>query len=208
MKRTSLLWMTAVLVAVTAAVRPAAAGDLNPPPSALSNGVPAPTMKTLDQIPPTWDQTLSSLGPLMADGVTRDACNSPRFRCVLANNEAVLDRETGLVWERAPAATRHPWDQAVDFRCPVRGTGNRRGWRLPTAEELLSLLGAGGGHPFISVQASYWTSTVSVIDNTYAASVLTTPSLDAGGDAGGFEFLLKTDTHFVWCVRGGSARSR
>lgn len=40
------------LLALALFTMPAPAGDLNPP------GAPAPTMKTLDQIPPTWDQVI------------------------------------------------------------------------------------------------------------------------------------------------------
>ena len=55
-----------------------------------------------------------------------------RFR-VLAdfNNEAVLDRETGLVWEQAPSQMQMSWVTAR-FQCARNGVGGRMGWRLPT----------------------------------------------------------------------------
>src|SRR5512140_126433 len=65
---------------------------------------------------PSWDQTLPS---------------STRF-VVLSNlnNAAVLDRETGLVWERSPSAARVPvWADAVND-CYARIIGGRKGWRL------------------------------------------------------------------------------
>jgi hypothetical protein len=111
---------------------------------------------------PSWDQTLAC--------TTSATC--PRF-IVLSNfnNEAVLDRETGLVWEKSPSATR-----TIKFQlCSQSVTGNRQGWRLPTAAELRSLIDPSQettppsapalppGHPFIGVLFgsfdSYWTST-------------------------------------------------
>src|SRR5512135_1444285 len=71
--------------------------------------LPGPTMKTLDEIYSTnsWSKKLP------CDSTT----NCPRFE-VLAdfNNEAVLDKETGLVWERSPMSAstdpKRTWFQA------------------------------------------------------------------------------------------------
>jgi len=73
------------------------AGPLDPP------GAPAPTGKTLEEIPGSWSRTLpandgSPGGPFPTPPA---GCNSTRFQCVF-ENQAVLDRETGLVWERSP----------------------------------------------------------------------------------------------------------
>lgn len=162
MSRTRLLVALAVL---TALASPAFAGDLEPPASALTpQGAPAPSMKTLS-VPPSWDQTLpANDGP--------DSCNSSRFKCVMAAS-AVLDRETGLVWERSPgnAALQGfvgtdpmQWFQAVRY-CSLIVQGGRWGWRLPTFQELLSLVvgdppSLPTGHPF-SVSGTYWSATTS-----------------------------------------------
>src|SRR5688500_3125072 len=76
---------------------------------------------------PSWDQTLPA--------ATRFVVMS-NF-----NNEAVLDRETGLVWERSPQPppTGVPWSQAM-ATCARLSVGNRLGWKLPTIQELLSLV--------------------------------------------------------------------
>lgn len=68
----------------------------------------------------SWEQTLPA---------------ASRF-VVLSNfaGNAVLDRETGLVWWRSPDAS--PGDHLSAQRACVESTvGGRRGWRLPTAGE-------------------------------------------------------------------------
>jgi hypothetical protein len=143
---------------------------------------------------PSWDQQLPA---------------AQRF-IVLSNwnNEAVLDRETGLVWERQPVSDKFDWFSAL-VQCRPHLTGNRRGWRLPSYEELTSLIDGTQsnpalptGHPFLGVGASdvFWTAsqyepdvklawTVNFFDLTnVATAVLKTPGVAR-----------------FWCVRGGSA---
>ena len=58
------------------------------------------------------------------------------------NNEAVLDRETGLVWEKSPdqgGAYRWDTDEAA-AACINSNVGGRKGWRLPAIDELASLI--------------------------------------------------------------------
>jgi hypothetical protein len=91
--------------------------------------------------------------------------------------EAVLDRETQLVWQRHPrqeadgSFAEGPFETAVRH-CFSVTTGGRMGWRLPTAEELTSLLvrrkitgnifraALPKGHPFLGItQSRYWSIT-------------------------------------------------
>jgi hypothetical protein len=140
---------------------------------------------------PAWDQQLPA---------------STRF-IILSNwsSAAVLDRETGLVWEKSPSTVSMTWDVAQGH-CNGMATGNRKGWRLPKIQELASLIdpsvGSPGpnlpiGHPFSNVQADrYWSATTTGYDNTQAWFVRfidgVTPS------------IFKSSPHLVWCVRGGS----
>jgi hypothetical protein len=136
-------------------------GTLDPP------GPPSSTMKSLDDIPGSWDRKLSATG----------GCASQRFACVL-DGTAVLDRETGLVWERQVSAQQPEmlWaDAALD--CAAHDTGGRLGWRLPTGSELLSLVDGDGplslpaGHPFVlGFDGPFWSSTT---DPTNAGQALT-----------------------------------
>jgi Protein of unknown function (DUF1566) len=104
---------------------------------------------------PSWDQQLPA---------------STRF-IVLSNwgSAAVLDRETGLVWERSPSTTSGDWF-AAQTRCINLEVGGRTGWRLPAIQELMSLVDRSvlspspvlpSGHPFINVVRAnhYWSAT-------------------------------------------------
>src|SRR4051812_39862727 len=79
---------------------------------------------------PAWDETLPA---------------STRFIVLTnMNSQAVLDRETGLVWERTPDLTlptglTRKWVDAHVI-CNIKTVGNRQGWRLPTVHELASLI--------------------------------------------------------------------
>ena len=149
---------------------------------------PGPTMKTLDEIPPTWSQTLPA---------------AQRFVLVLGD-VAVLDKETGLVWERTPDTTKRNWFQAAS-NCYSKSVGNRKGWRLPAIEELESLMDPSvpypgptlpSGHPFAIVSSpNYWSSTTFAEFTTGAWFM----SLE-----GGETYDVKVSSNIeVWCVRGG-----
>jgi hypothetical protein len=165
------------------------AGDMEP------SDPPGPTMKTLDEIPPTWSQKLDSTNG------DENGCGSDRFECVMGG-AAVLDKETGLVWEQRAGATIYNWYSACSD-CYQREVSNRKGWRLPTIDELTSLVDRTGypvklppGHPFSNVQgAVYWSSTT-VADYTAGA-------WRVSFNDGSLRSQHKDYSAFVWCVRGG-----
>jgi hypothetical protein len=168
-----------------AAAAPSPAGVLDPP------GPPGPTMKTLDEIPPTWSLVLD------ATNGAPDGCNSSRFTCVMGA-EAVLDRETGLVWDREPdpsIVTGNWLDARV--HCANKVLGSRGGWRLPSLPELTSLLfGLGAGTPFQwdSTQR-YWTMT------GVAANRFSTWAVYGSGSTPAVRAIRNSPGH-AWCVRG------
>ena len=88
---------------------------------------------------------------------------SERF-VVLAsfNDEAVLDKETQLVWQRKSVPTETNWGTAM-HNCRYSGTGGRFGWRLPSMTELMSLLDSSGELPagqfLLGTNDYYWSST-------------------------------------------------
>ena len=104
-----------------------------------------------------------------------DGCGSSRFACVMGG-EAVLDRQTGLVWAKNTDILQKTvsWEDAVTFSRDAE-IGGQRGWRMPTRDELISLLDTSRsrpalpeGHPFTKINevgfgekgcTTYWTST-------------------------------------------------
>ena len=131
------------------------------------------------------------------------------------NNEAVEDKETGLVWEKSPgetdgvagitAADKVNWGGAI-FKCIEKAVGGRTGWRLPRFFDLASLVDPNAtsapflpaGHPFSNVQSGdYWSATSRASESTRAWLLLF--------DIGDVDSNDKTHSGFVWCVRGGQA---
>jgi hypothetical protein len=139
---------------------------------------------------PSWDQTLPA---------------STRF-IVLSNmgSAAVLDRETGLVWEQSPSTGAFNW-KAAQIYCTLLTVGNRRAWRLPTIHELASLVDPSvappgptlpSGHPFSNVQSStYWSATTDIDLPTVGLAVAFISGIPVGE--------VKDTERAAWCVRGG-----
>lgn len=119
------------------------------------------------------------------------------------NNEAVLDKDTNLIWERSPTPTPVTWNEARST-CVTRTTGGQKGWRLPAPADMRSLVGPAvdspipnipPGHPFLNIQpTSYWTVVPEANQPSYARYV----------DAflGNVLSFVKVYTYPVWCVRG------
>lgn len=132
--------------------------------------------------------------------------NSPgRFKVLTQlQSAAVLDKETGLVWERAPSSTLFAWAD-VQTLCVGTIIGGRRGWRAPTIWELMSLGDPSQnnpalppGHPFenVSITVPYWSSSADPDDATRGLQ----EGFGSGG--GGVIIAVKTNTAGRWCVRG------
>ncbi len=157
------------------------AGNLEP------SAAPAPTMKTLDQIPPTWSQDLPA---------------AKRFELVLGGT-GVLDKETGLVWEQSPSGI-FDWYSAATY-CLEKTVANKKGWRLPTVEELASLVDPSvaspgptlpSGHPFSNVYSTFWSATT--LQTGYGTTVYVVEFFN--GNVG---VAPKSSQGYTWCVRGG-----
>jgi hypothetical protein len=127
-----------------------------------------------------------------------------RFQVLSAfDRRAVLDRETQLVWQRAPGGAERTFSGAFNS-CYAAEIGGRLGWRVPTMAELTSLLDRSqtnpplpSGHPFdvSALTHDVWTSS-----SLPGSSQAFTQDMRNDGFLGSFQ---KTSELNVWCVRGG-----
>jgi hypothetical protein len=151
-----------------------------------------------------------------------DHSANPRFAVYISqgggtatpdSQDVVLDKETGLIWARnANLLGPRNWLDANTL-CRELELANRMGWRLPTVEELSSLidprqgpLALPPGHPFQNVQhgsgvPAYWSA--SNAENPAGAAWFVNPWRGAGPHLAGLG--NKSIPGFAWPVRGGSA---
>jgi hypothetical protein len=172
----------------------------------LVTPVPAapPRSDALGDIREKLDQFLVAVGNSTVPPWDRTLPSSTRF-VVLSDmeGEAVLDRETGIVWQASLLGST-VWGGAR-HSCANSAVGNKKGWRLPSFAELASLIDPSvpipgpklpPGHPFTNVQSGpYWSASTNAVNPANAWLV------DFGN--GGVTTTAKTETLLVWCVRGG-----
>ncbi len=153
--------------------------------NSATGGFAYQTYKQTPAVLPSWHQIIPA---------------AERFELVM-NNEAVLDRETDLVWQRDTSETIYDWYAAQSY-CYNIIIGSRGGWRLPSVEELKSLVdptqvnpALPDDHPFTNVKNYYWSSSTRADVTTYAWFVKFYYGY-AGNN-------LKTNSYYVRAVRGG-----
>jgi hypothetical protein len=120
-----------------------------------------------------------------------------RFTLVLSG-EAVLDNETGVVWDRTPQLGTGTL-QLAQSNCAVLSRGGRRGWRLPTFAELTSLVDGAfalpAGHPFtVGASPTFWSQT-GLIDSTSRWLLIVDSTVG---------FTSPGSSARSWCVRSES----
>ena len=139
----------------------------------------------------TWDKKITGKG---------------RFKVLSQfDRAAVLDKETGRVWEQAPDPNPVlSWFEALRH-CYASVVGGRGGWRLPSVEELASLLDPESqtgnpdlppGHPFAAQSTAYWSSNSDAQNPGFALVV----DFDTNTTASAAK---SNDLISAWCVRGG-----
>ncbi len=98
----------------------------------------------------------------------------PRFEIL---HGGVLDRLTRLLWRRSANLTPQPviWREALAAVAALNREGAASTWRLPTINELESLVDCAthspalpSGHSFVNVQEIYWSSSTSLFEPDWA----------------------------------------
>jgi hypothetical protein len=188
-------WAIVAVIAITLHTTPVGAENpfneiLNQNDQILNaiNSLPLPAPPTdLNGVTQSWNKVLPP---------------GQRFVVLAAfNGSAVLDQNTGLVWERAVLASTAPWSSAR-WNCLNNMTGDTKGWRLPSIVELASLIDPPPpvnptlqpGHPFSLAPITYWSVTADPDNPSLAWSVNFT--------VGTVNLSPKSTGNGVWCVRG------
>jgi hypothetical protein len=193
LRKLALLFAIVAVFAVAGLVH---AGELD------QTETPAPTMRTLDEIYQRLDEVYDKVDKIPPSWSERLPV-SERFVLVLGG-AGVLDRETGLVWEQSPGTGTSNWEVSC-YECYQKEVGGRTGWRLPTIEELMSIVDRSNlssgptlptGHPFSNVQQDfYWSTSRQPLTAGWSYTVNFLNSLVTGS--------ANSDNHYWWCVRGG-----
>ena len=135
---------------------------------------------------------------------TRETQNSITITTRFLDNGdgTVLDRLTDLTWEKSINATAVTWEDAILY-CEGLTLGGNSDWRLPNIKEIRSLSDENKVQPSVNNTAftgvtitKYWSST-SLPNQTTKAWYL-------DNNFGITTYDVKTATHSVWAVRGGT----
>ena len=158
-----------------------------------------------------------------------------RFLLLEQTKDAVRDNETQLIWEKKPGDTNDdgvvddtdrliwgsPTDGGARRYCADKLVGGRKGWKLPSFDQLATLLDVNSplcadpaqpclpkNHPFKRVLPNnYWSATVNAEQPGNAWKVsFGDPFNPSNPDFNVFS-TPKDDVAFVWCVRAGQTGS-
>jgi len=121
------------------------------------------------------------------------------------NTDTVVDNKTGLTWQRSPAPSAsapatYTQAAAATYCAALSLGGYSSGWRVPTANELLSIVDDHANYPSIDsvafpntpANSFYWTSTPQFLNASN--NVVVRLGLDGGMATTG------TSVYYVYCV--------
>jgi len=137
------------------------------------------------------------------DGELRTGTVWPSPRFSIMGKNMVLDHMTRLIWRQHAGlpAGKLTWQQALHEIDQLNAGDPQPGWRLPTINELESLVDAARcspalpkDHPFLNLQDGYWSSTTSFFETDWAWGLY----LDKGACGVGYK---PDPTFWAWPVR-------
>ncbi|MCP3925461.1 MAG: DUF1566 domain-containing protein [Desulfobacterales bacterium] len=112
----------------------------------------------------------------------------------------VADRETGLVWEQGTGGAM-TWENALIY-CESLSLGGKDDWRLPSRNELQSIIDYTTNNPSVDIiffpdteLLFYWSSTTDVSQSARAWYI--------DFENGDVSFTDKTNSYYVRAVRSG-----
>jgi hypothetical protein len=121
------------------------------------------------------------------------------------SNGTVTDKDTGLMWQKQDDGRQYNWHQAKGTVCRALKTGKYSDWRLPSKDELATIVdkSAPQSGPAIktsffpgTMKAGYWSSTTDAVKPDFAWLV----------DFAKGHIIPAVDKRNHWhvrCVRGG-----
>ncbi len=95
------------------------------------------------------------------------SCNPPSYTDL--DNGIVRDNVTGLEWQQATAPDTYRWQEAAAY-CSALELGNHDDWRLPTIQELSTLVDSGIPDPGPTVNIDYFPDTIGSAYSDYWAA--------------------------------------
>lgn len=131
----------------------------------------------------------------------------PRYYTVTgaAGSDIVKDNITGLIWQRTLSSDKYSWQEAIDY-CNNLIYGGQNDWRLPSSNELQTIVDYGTYNPSIDAVVFPGTYSIPYSSNYWSSSDSADPSSEYahgvsffnGTDASSF----KTTYGYARCVRG------
>jgi Protein of unknown function (DUF1566) len=88
-------------------------------------------------------------------------------RFVVQGDSVILDRETGLMWQRNPSQDRYVWKEGFSYieKLNKENYAGHRDWRYPTKDEMATLILADENRntgiyadPVFGPQRCFWTA--------------------------------------------------
>ena len=115
----------------------------------------------------------------------------------------VLDQLTDLTWEKSINATAVTWEDAILY-CEGLNLGGNSDWRLPNIKEIRSLSDENKVQPSVN-NTSFTGVTITKYWSSTSLPNQTTKAWYLDNNFGITTYDVKTATHSVWAVRGGTS---